>query len=171
MPLNTDHVEDALYHRHRLCVNDAIVSGIVVPKVVRRTGSCHELTLPGLLELAPPTTLTYLRSLVLAELVEDAVRKLTLRRVVSAVVHGTDLRPVFLELPAEEVVVGRLTGEAVPVLCQHHGDVARSHQVPHTVHAGPLKACSTLSRVYYLLEDLVAFSGGVLLQGFYLLGQ
>ncbi len=108
MPLNTDHVEDALYHRHRLCVNDVIVSGIVVPKVVCWTGSCHDLTLPGLLELAPPTTLTYLRSLVLAELVEDAVRKLTIRRVVSAVVHGTDLRPVLLELAAEEVVIGRL---------------------------------------------------------------
>ena len=147
MTLNTDHVEDALYHRHRLCVNDAIVSGIVVPKVVCRTGSCHDLTLPGLLELAPPTTLTYLRSLVLADLVEDAVRKLTLRRVVSAVVHGTDLRPVFLELAAEEVVIGRLAGEPIAVLCEHHIDTASGHEVPHAVHARPLQACAALSGV------------------------
>jgi len=47
------------------------------------------------------------------------------------------------------------------VLSEHYGDAAGSYEVPYTVHTGPLKAGAALSRVYYLLEDLVALSGGV----------
>src|SRR5215208_1569400 len=68
-------------------------------------------------------------------------------------------------------MVGRLAGYAVPVLCKHHGNAASGHQVTHTVHTWPLQACAALSGVYYLLEDLVAFSGGVLPQGLKLLGK
>ena len=65
----------------------------------------------------------------------------------------------------------RLAGEAVAVLGQHHGDATGSHEVPHAVHTWPLQACAALTGVSYLLEDLVAFSGGVSPQGFDLLGE
>ena len=78
---------------------------------------------------------------------------------------------MLLELAPKEVMVGRLAGEAVPVLRQHHGDAAGGYEIPHAVHAGPLQARAALAGVLYLLEDLVAFSGGVLSQGFDLLGE
>ena len=78
---------------------------------------------------------------------------------------------MLLELLAEQVVVGGLAGEPVPVLCQHHGDAPGGHEVAHAVHAGPLQAGAALSGVLHLLEDLVAFSGGVVSEGFYLLGE
>ena len=87
------------------------------------------------------------------------------------IVEGADLRPVLLELPAEEVVVGGLAGEAVAVLCQHHMDTSGGHKIPHAVHAWPLKAGAALSGVCYLLKDLIPFSGSVVSQGFDLLGQ
>jgi hypothetical protein len=58
---------------------------------------------------------------------------------------------MLLELPPKQVVIGWLTREAVPVLSKHHGDTASSHEIPHTVHAGPLKAGTALSGVRYLL--------------------
>ena len=99
----------------------------------------------------------------LRELIENAICELALRGLVTTVVQGADLRPVLLELAPEEVMIGGLAGEAVPVLGQHHRDTAGGHEVPHAVHAGPLKACAALSGVYYLLEDLVPFAGGVAL--------
>jgi hypothetical protein len=59
--------------------------------------------------------------------------------------------PSGLELPAEEVMVGRLAGDAVPVLRKHHGNAASSYEVPHVVHTWPLKGSAALSGVYYLL--------------------
>ena len=56
--------------------------------------------------------------------------------------------------------VGGLASEAIPILCQHHGDAASSHEIPHTVHAWPLKACAALSGVRYFLKDLIAFPLG-----------
>jgi hypothetical protein len=78
---------------------------------------------------------------------------------------------MLLELLPEQVVVGGLAGEAVPVLGQHNGYVPRGHEVPHAVHAGPLQAGAALSGVLYLLENLVAFSGGAGPQGLDLLGE
>src|SRR5215213_5142990 len=147
VPLCAHHAEDALYHPHLLRVNDVVVSGVVVPEAVRWTGSGHDLTLPSLLELASPGALAYLRPLVLAELVEDAVCELALWGVVSPIVHGADLRPMLLELATEKIVIGRFAGEPIAVLCQNHIDTASGHEVPDTVHARPLKACATLSRV------------------------
>ena len=55
-----------------------------------------------------------------------------------------------------------LAGESVPILRQHHIDTTTRYEVTHTVHTRPLKARAALSGVYYLLEDLVPFTGGVL---------
>src|SRR5215208_7403238 len=78
---------------------------------------------------------------------------------------------MLLELPPQEVVIRWLTGEPIAVLCKHHRDAPGGHEIPHTVHTWPLKAGAALSGVYYLLQDLVAFTGGVLPQGFKLLGK
>ena len=76
---------------------------------------------------------------------------------------------MLLELPVQQVI--RLAGEPTAVLCQHYIDATTRYEVPHAVHTWPLQACAALTGVYYLLEDLVAFSGGVLPQGFKLLGE
>jgi hypothetical protein len=98
---------------------------------------------------------------------DEALEKL---KIVTAVVESPDLGSVLLELPAKQVVVGRLTSKAVSVLCEHHGHTASGNQVPHVVHAGPLQTGAALPRVLYLFEDLVAFVGGVVSHGFDLLG-
>src|SRR5215213_2066558 len=64
------------------------------------------------------------------------------RRVLSTIVEGPDPGAVLLELPAKQVMVCGLPGEAVPVLRQHHGDAAGGHEVPYTVHTGALQRCS-----------------------------
>ena len=89
-------------------------------------------------ELTPPSALRYLRPLIFGELVEDAIRKLSLWGVVTPIVEGTNLGAVLLELPAKNVVIRGLTGEAVAVLCQHHRDAASGHEVAYAVHAGTL---------------------------------
>ena len=106
-----------------------------------------DLALAGLAAASAPGPLGYLGPLVLGDLVEDAVGELALRRIVAPVVEGADLRPVLLELAPEEVVIGGLAGEAVPVLCQHHRDAPSGHEVPHAVHAGPLEARAALAGV------------------------
>ena len=68
-------------------------------------------------------------------------------------------------------MVGRLTGKAVPILCQDHRDATSGHRVSHPVHSRPLEACSALSGVRDLLENLIALSGGILPQGLELLGE
>jgi hypothetical protein len=75
---------------------------------------------------------------------------------------GTDLRSLLLKLPAEQVVIRRFARELVPILRQHRRDTASAHQVPHAVHAWPLKARAALYGIYYLFEDLVPFTSGVL---------
>ena len=77
---------------------------------------------------------------------------------------------MLLELALEQVVIRWLTGEPIAVLREHDIDTASGHEIPHTVHTWSLKAGAALTGVYYLLEDLVAFTGGVLSQGFELLG-
>src|SRR5215217_6688785 len=123
-------------------------------------GACRSSRIESKLATAAP--LHDLGPLVLGELVEDAVCELALRALISPVVEGTDLGSVFVELPPQQVVIGGLAGEAVPILCQHHIDTTTGYQVPHTVHTGPLKAGAALSGVRYLFEDLVALSRGVL---------
>jgi hypothetical protein len=69
---------------------------------------------------------------------------------------------VLLELPPQEIGIGGFAAEAVAVLSKHQGDATSRHKVAHAVHTWPLKACAALSGVYYLLQDLVPFTGGVL---------
>jgi hypothetical protein len=57
------------------------------------------------------------------------------------------LRELLLQV--EEV--GGFAGEPIAVLCQYHIDATSSYEIPHAVHAWPLKACAALSGVYYLL--------------------
>ena len=78
---------------------------------------------------------------------------------------------MLLELAPQEVGVGGFAAETVPILSEHHRDAASAHQVSHAVHTWPLKACAALSRVHYLLEDLVPLLGGISSQGFNLLGE
>src|SRR5215204_522088 len=145
--LGANHTEDTPHDSHLVLINEQPVARLVEFETVLYAGTGHDLTLPGLLELASPTTLTYLRPLVLAELVQDAVRELALGTIVSPVVEGADLRPVLLKLPPQQVMVGGLAGEPVAVLCQHHGGATSSHEVPHTVHTWPLKAGAALSGI------------------------
>src|SRR5829696_3933450 len=158
--------EDLVHHPHLRLVDKQTVAGFVEAEAVRGRRPADHMSLTGSPQLPPSTSFGYLDPLVLGELVEDAVRELTLRGIVSPIVQGADLGAVFLELPLEKVVIGWFAGKAVPVLDQHHRDAPRCHQDPHAVHAWPLQARPALAGVGDLLEDLVAFSGGVLAQGF-----
>jgi hypothetical protein len=93
------------------------------------------------------------------------------RALVPAVVEGAYLGPILLKLASQQVMVSRLTSEAVAVLSEHHGDPAHGHQVPHAVHPRPLKARATLPGVRDLLENLVALSLRIASQGFELLSE
>ena len=125
--LGAHHAEDAPHVSHLLLVYQQPVARGVELEAVLDAMAGHDLTLAGLLELASPGTLGYLRALVLAELVQYAIRKLALRAVVSPIVQGPDLRPVLLELAPEKVMVGGLAGDAVPILCKHHGNAPGGH--------------------------------------------
>src|SRR5215212_3314919 len=169
--LDTDHVEDAPDNLHLTLVDLVAVPVRVELEAVAR-GMCGEhLAFPRLALPSAAAPLRDLRPLVLAELVEYAVRELALGAIVSPIVEGADLCPMLLELPPEQVVVGGLAGEAVPVLRHDDGDAPTGDEVPHTVHAGPFQARTALSGILNLLEDLEAFSGGKVSQGFYLLGE
>jgi hypothetical protein len=163
--------EDAPYDAHLFLSHDISVSSLIVLEAIVRPRGSEHLAFSGLSQLTAPSTLCYLCPLELGKLIEDAISELPFWASVPAVVHGSDLRAVLLELLLEKVVIGWLAGEAVPVLGEHHIDAASSHEIPYTVHAWPLQAGAALSRVYYLLQDLVSFSGSVLSQGFELLGE
>src|SRR5215216_1675081 len=110
------HAEDAADDLHVLLVHLVTFPSSVQVKAVVSLVGCDYLALASLAELAPTAPFYNLRPLVLAELIQDAVREFALRAVVSPVVEGADLRPVLLELLPEEVMVGGLTGEPVAVL-------------------------------------------------------
>src|SRR5215203_6777348 len=162
--------EHLLHHCHLRLANDQSVPRFVVAEPVGRSRH-HHPSLPGLAQHATTSPLRDLCPLVLGELVEDAVGQFPLRAVVPTVIKGSNFGAVLLELPPQEVVISWLAGEAVPILRQHHRYSATSHEVPHAVHAWPLKACAALPGVLHPLEDLVTFSGGGLAEGFYLLGE
>src|SRR5215208_1940429 len=122
-------------------------SRLVIPKAVRWLHCRDDLALTSLLEFPSPAPLSELCPLVLRELVQHAIRQLALRGIVATVIKGADLRSVLLELPPEEVMIGRLAGEPIAVLCQHHIDTTTRYEVPHPVHVDPLKAGAALSGV------------------------
>jgi hypothetical protein len=163
--------EDAPYDAHLFLSHDISVSSLIVLEAIVRPRGSEHLAFSGLSQLTAPSTLCYLCPLELGKLIEDAISELPFWASVPAVVHGSDLRAVLLELLLEKVVIGWLAGEPIASLCEHHIDAASSYKVPHTVHAWPLQAGAALSRVCDLLEDLIAFTGGVGSQGFYLLGE
>ncbi len=107
----------------------------------------------------------------LGELVQDTVHQLALGGVVAPVVEGTHLSFVLLELAPQQVMVGGLAREPVPVLGEHHGEAAGGHEVAHAVHAGPLQARPALAGVGHLLHYLVALTGSVGPQRLHLLGE
>jgi hypothetical protein len=106
--------------------------------VVWHFGS-HDFAFPCFTQLSSATLLGKFGPLILSKLVEDAVRELSFGRVVPPIVKSPQPGPVLLKLSPKEVVIGRLSGEAVPVLCQHHGHTPGGHKVSHAVHAGPLE--------------------------------
>jgi hypothetical protein len=65
--------------------------------------------------------------------------------------NGPDLRVELLELAAQQVMVGRLAGKAIPVVCWHLRNTSNGHEIPPTVHTGYLQACAALSGVFHLL--------------------
>src|SRR5215217_2521367 len=134
----THHLKDAPNDGHLFRVHFIAFAILSVAKAVVRGMGRHDLPLLGTPQLPSPRPLRYLGPLELGELVEDAVRQLPLRAIVSPIVQSADLRSVLFELTPEEVMVGGLAGDAVPILCQHHGNAPRGHEVPHTVHAWSL---------------------------------
>jgi hypothetical protein len=58
---------------------------------------------------------------------------------------------MLLELASQQVGVGGLAAETVPILSEHHSHTATRYEVSHAVHARPLQAGAALSGVYYLL--------------------
>src|SRR5215207_6538534 len=115
-------------HNHSLgFINKKPIASLVVAEAVGRFHRRYYLALPSLLELAPPGPLHDLSSLVLGELVEDAVRELPLRAFVSPIVEGPDHGPMLLELTPEQVVVGGLSREVVPKRGGDHRDTACGH--------------------------------------------
>src|SRR5215204_2153904 len=81
-----DHAEDAPHDSHLVLINKQPVARPVELETVLNARACHDLTLTGLAKLPPAASLGYLGTLVLAELVEYAVRELALRSVVSPIV-------------------------------------------------------------------------------------
>ena len=166
----TDQREDPPDHGHVVPLHLVAVPRLVVAKTVAGRVAADDLALPSLAEFPPSATLGSLRPLELGELVEDAVGEFALGAVIPAVVESAYLAAILLELTPEEVVVCGLARDAVPILGKHHGNAPGGHEIPHTVHSRTLQGRATVSGVYYLCEDLVAFSGSVGSQGFELLG-
>jgi hypothetical protein len=122
-----------------------------VAEAIEGRGDGDDLSLGSHTALTTPGSLSYLGTLELRELVEDAISELTFGTFVSPVIESAYLAPVLLKLLAEQVVVGGLPGEPVPILCQHHRDASGGHKVPNPVHPWPLKARPALARVGDLL--------------------
>src|SRR5215213_4666902 len=115
-PFLPNHPEDAPHDCHLGLVHRvAIPGGIHLEAVVGGVATDH-LAGAGLLKLAPPCPLGNLGPLEVRQLIENTICELSLRGVVATVVEGAYLAAMLLELPLQEVVIGWLTREAVPVL-------------------------------------------------------
>src|SRR5215211_3468594 len=142
--------EYPLHHPPLWLMDHERVARLVVPKTVWWLHRRDDLALASFLEFSSPASLGELCPLVLRELVQHSIRQLALRGIVATVVESAYRAAMLLKLLAQEVVISRLAGEPITVLCQHHIHPASSYEVPHAVHAWPLKACAALSGVYYL---------------------
>jgi hypothetical protein len=89
----------------------------------------------------------------LGELVEDTVSQHPLRAVVAVVVEGFQARTVLEEFLAEDVVVGWLAGEPIPILGEDHVDATVRDGVtqgiePESIQRGP--GCPILEHPHHL---------------------
>src|SRR5215217_6907484 len=162
-------VEDVAHHSNLLLVHNVVIAGLVVFKAVVSPRVAEKPTLPSFLQSSPSGPLGGLSSLELGELVEDAVCEFPFWAFVTAVVESVDLAAILLEFPLEKIVIGRLAGEAISVLSQHHRDIATCYQVAYPVHARPLQGRPALAGIRYRFQDLIAFLIGVSAQGLHLL--
>jgi len=101
---------------------------------------------------SPGTSLRRCR-LELGELVEDTVSQHPLRAVVAVVVEGPQARTVLEEFLAEDVVVGWLAREPIPILGKDHIDATGRDGVtqgiePESIQRGP--GCPILELPHYL---------------------
>ena len=92
------HAEDLIHDAHLWLVDDQGVFRLVVPEAVPGLPRDIRVALSDPAEHAPPRPLGNLGPLVLGELVEDAVRELTLGCLVTPVVEGLQSASVLLEL-------------------------------------------------------------------------
>src|SRR5829696_2086860 len=93
--------EDAMDHQHLRLVDFVAVARLVMPEAVVGLPILVQLALTGLAETAASAPLRNLCPFVLGKLVEDAVSELALWALATAIVHGTDLRSVLLELATQ----------------------------------------------------------------------
>src|SRR5215211_8966332 len=129
--------EYPLHHPPLWLMDHERVARLVVPKTVWWLHRRDDLALASFLEFSSPASLGELCPLVLRELVQHSIRQLALRGIVATVVESAYRAAMLLKLLAQQVVIRRLTREAVPVLSEHQGDAPGGHEVPYTVHAWP----------------------------------
>src|ERR687889_1464035 len=115
-PLLPDHPEDAPHDCHLGLVHRVPVPGGVHPEAVVGGVAADYFAGAGLLKLAPPCPLGNLGPLELRKLIENAICELPLRGLIATVVESANLTATLLKLLAQQVVIGRLAGEAVSVL-------------------------------------------------------
>src|SRR5215204_1742224 len=144
-------VEDAAHHSDLLLVHNVVIAGLVIFKAVVSPRVADKPTLLSFLQSSPSGPLGGLSALELGELVQNTIGELSFRGIVAPVVQRLELAAVPLELPAEQVVVCWLSGEAFSVLCQYHRDATSSHEIPHSVQPWSREARSTLAGIGYLL--------------------
>jgi hypothetical protein len=135
-------------------VDHQAVPGGVVAEAVGRLHGRDDLSFTGFLELAAAGPLGYVLLLELRHPAPDVAHELAHRGVVARVVEGPELRGVVLEERTQVLVVPRLAADPVEVLSEHDGDSSAGDELPHPVHAGPLKRRTAVAGVRDLFEDL-----------------
>jgi hypothetical protein len=125
--LGTDHAENAADDIHLRLVNLVSIPGGVEPEPEAWHARGDYLSFARLPQFAPSAPLRDLEALEARDLIEYPVGELAFRTLVPAVVE-------------------RPEGRAA-ILGQHNRHAAARHEVTHTIHAGPLKACAALSGV------------------------
>jgi hypothetical protein len=133
----------------------------VVVGIVESLGSLtrtNDLTLLDLPHPPPTGPLCGLRPLEPGELVEDTVSQHPLRAVVAVVVEGLQARTVLKEFLAEDVVMGRLAGEPIPILGEDHVDATARDGVTQGIEHESIQrspGCPILELPHYLKGVIV----------------
>lgn len=166
-----DHGEHAADQGHLLGVHLVPCPGHIQAKPVLGVASGVDLALLCPALASPATTLAELGPLELGELVQDAIGEIGLGTIAGAIVEGAQLGAVVGELLAQQVEVGWLTGDAVPILRQHDRHAAVRNEIPHAIHARPLQARAALAWVRDLFQNFVAFPLHILPEPLHLLAE